>query len=57
MHGASVALVSWLFVGRAGHAQGQTPFGRLAGQWSGSGTIQLAEDRASKLSAVRLTTS
>jgi hypothetical protein len=57
MRGASVALVSWLFVGRAGHAQGQTPFGRLAGQWSGSGTIQLAEDRASKLSAERLTTS
>ena len=42
MRGAAVALAFGLFIGGAAYAQGSLPFQRLAGQWSGSGTIELA---------------
>ena len=42
MRGAALALL--LFVG-AVHAQSATPFGALAGQWSGAGTIELSSGR------------
>ena len=42
MCGAALALL--LFVG-AGHAQSAAPFGALAGQWSGAGTIELSSGR------------
>jgi hypothetical protein len=39
---AGLALTIALFLSPAAHAQGAGPFARLAGQWSGSGTIDLA---------------
>ena len=39
---AGLALALWLSAYGGGHAQGPTPFGKLAGQWSGSGTIDLS---------------
>lgn len=38
---AALAFTLWLFIGGPGYAQNATPFGRVAGQWSGSGTIEL----------------
>jgi hypothetical protein len=38
---ASVVLAIWL-VTTSGHTQGASPFANLAGQWAGSGTIELA---------------
>jgi hypothetical protein len=42
MRRAALALALWLFVGGDVHAHGGTPFERLAGQWSGSGSIELS---------------
>lgn len=39
---AGLALTIVLFLSPAAYAQGAGPFARLAGQWSGSGTINLA---------------
>lgn len=39
---AGFALALWLSAYGGGQAQGPTPFGKLAGQWSGSGTIDLS---------------
>lgn len=36
----SLALGVWLFIGN--HSFAQAPFDRLAGQWSGSGTVDMA---------------
>lgn len=41
MRSASFVLVFWL-VNASGHTQGASPFDQLSGQWSGSGTIDLA---------------
>src|ERR1019366_6274183 len=41
MRSASFVLVFWL-VNASGHAQGASPFDEVSGQWSGSGTIDLA---------------
>jgi hypothetical protein len=41
MRSASVVLAFWL-VTASGHTQSASPFDNLAGQWSGSGTIDLA---------------
>src|SRR5450759_5024539 len=41
MRSASFVLVFWL-VNASGHTQGASPFAQLSGQWSGSGTIDLA---------------
>jgi hypothetical protein len=45
MRRAFLMLALWLFMAGPVTAQSQTPFDRLAGQWSGSGTIELAEGR------------
>lgn len=42
MRRATLALVLFLFVGATGHTQDSAPFASLTGQWSGSGTIDLA---------------
>jgi hypothetical protein len=42
---ATLALSLWLVVGYAAFAQGPAPFQRLAGQWSGSGTIEFSDGR------------
>lgn len=39
---AGLALALWLSAYGGGHAQGSAPFEKLAGQWSGSGTIDLS---------------
>jgi hypothetical protein len=39
---ASLAVALTLSVSATSHAQGIAPFDRLAGQWSGSGTIELS---------------
>jgi hypothetical protein len=41
MRSASVVLAFWL-VTASGHTQSASPFANLSGQWSGSGTIDLA---------------
>ncbi len=41
---AALALAAWLSFGSPGHAQ-NLPFGRLAGHWSGAGTIELSNAR------------
>lgn len=38
----SLVLALWLLASGGSHAQGPAPFENLAGQWSGSGTIDLA---------------
>lgn len=42
MRGASIVLAVWMAASSAGYAQSATPFGQLAGSWSGNGTIELA---------------
>ena len=37
-----LVLAFWLSAYGSGHAQGLVPFGKLAGQWSGNGTIELS---------------
>jgi hypothetical protein len=37
-----LVLALWLSAYGAGHAQGPAPFQKLAGQWSGNGTIELS---------------
>jgi hypothetical protein len=39
----SLALLLWLAAGTGGHSQSAAPFKRLAGQWSGKGTIELSD--------------
>ncbi len=46
MRRASFAVAAWLFIGGASVAQGPAPFAGLAGQWAGSGTIQLDKGRS-----------
>jgi hypothetical protein len=43
LRGTTLALTLWLFFGEAGYGQGTASFERLAGQWSGSGTIDLSD--------------
>lgn len=38
-----LAVLLWLAAAGGGHSQGATPFTRLAGQWSGKGTIELSD--------------
>jgi hypothetical protein len=40
---AGLALFLWLAADGSGYAQGVAPFKRLAGQWSGKGTIELSD--------------
>ena len=40
---AGLALLLWLSAGGSGYSQGVAPFKRLAGQWSGKGTIELSD--------------
>lgn len=40
---ACLAVVLWLSASGGAFSQGATPFGRLAGQWSGKGTIELSD--------------
>lgn len=49
MRGALLALALSLFTGAQGAAQGQAPFDLLAGQWSGSGRIELAQGRSEQI--------
>ena len=37
-----LVLALWLSANGGGHAQGPAPFQKLAGQWSGNGTIELS---------------
>ena len=45
MYGIAVALLLCLSAIGAGHAQNAAPFGSLAGEWSGNGTIDLSSAR------------
>jgi hypothetical protein len=49
MRAAFLTLALCLFAIAPGVAQAQTPFERLAGQWSGSGRIELAEGRSEQI--------
>lgn len=42
MRGIALAVALSLFASVTGHTQGAAPFANLAGQWSGTGTIDLA---------------
>ncbi len=43
MRGAAAAAALWLAAASCLAAEGAAPFGRLAGAWSGSGTIELSD--------------
>jgi hypothetical protein len=45
MRGIAAALLVCLLAVGAGHAQGVAPFSLLAGEWAGSGTIELSSAR------------